>query len=487
MKTINRNSVQRERHPEKIIQIGEGNFLRCFIGWQIDILNEKNGLDAGIVVVRPIDTDFPPSLNTQDGLYTTLLRGYDEQGNFCNEKRIISAVNREISAYREYDEFLSLAQNPSIRFIFSNTTEAGIAFSENDRFDDRPPTEFPAKLTRMLYERFRACKGAANGGFILIPCELIDDNGEELKRIILRYVELWELGNEFRDWVSGANTFCSTLVDRIVTGYPRNEAKELAMELGYNDQFMTAGEYFHLFVIEAPEHVGEELKLAGSGMNIEIVDDLAPYKKRKVGILNGCHTALVPIAYLCQIELVKDAVSDPELAKFLERLLDTEIIPCLGMPADYLKQYAASVIGRFKNPFIKHRLLDISLNSMAKFKTRLLPQFLKYHEINNAVPPLMSLSLAALIRFYKGKCDGNSYPVKDDQKFLDLYKELWAAVEPAPLTLEKASQIAGRILELKDHWGISLLSMEGLPEKIAVDLMNISTRGMRQTLEAYIP
>ncbi len=483
-KKLNRSVVPKEPYPEKILQIGEGNFLRCFIDWQVDILNEQKGLDAGVVIARPIDSDFPPSLNTQNGLYTTFLRGYDEQGNLRNEQRIITAVTREISIYKEYKEFLAIARNPAIRFIVSNTTEAGIAFNENDGFKDTPPREFPAKLTRFLHERFRTFGGTKESGFILIPCELIDYNGQELKRVVLQYVDLWQLGDEFRDWIVTANTFCSTLVDRIVTGYPKNESEELTAKLGYEDMFMVAGEFFHLFVIQAPESVAEELKIAGSGLNIEVVDDLKPYKDRKVAILNGCHTALVPIAYLCGFELVKDAVSDADLTEFLDRLLEREIIPYLGMSEKSLREYAANVIKRFKNPYIDHRLLDISLNSMAKFKTRILPQFLQYWRENNSIPPLMSLSLAALIRFYKGESGGNSYPLKDDKCFLEQYHDLWT--DCTPMTQANAERIVEEILCLESHWGVMLSDIDGLRKKMANDLVSIDTKGMRATLREYL-
>jgi len=247
MKELNRNNFDVDGFPERILQIGEGNFLRCFIDWQVDILNEKQGLNAGVVIVRPIDTDQPPSLNTQDGLYTTLLRGYDENNQLRNEKRIISSVTREVSAYREYDKFLEIAGNPQLRFVFSNTTEAGIAYNALDRFDANPPSSFPAKLTRLLYERFSTFAGDMEKGLVLLPCELLDANGELLKEIILKYIDLWQLSAEFKNWVLEANTFCSTLVDRIVTGYPKDEVEQLEEELGYHDRFMVTSEYFHLF------------------------------------------------------------------------------------------------------------------------------------------------------------------------------------------------------------------------------------------------
>ena len=485
MERLNRNSGQYKKHPERILQIGEGNFLRCFIGWQVDILNEKKGLDAGIVVARPIDTEFPPTLNTQDGLYTTLLRGYDENNELKDEKRVVSAVTREISIYKEYKDFLAVARQPEIRFVVSNTTEAGIVFSDKDKFNDAPASAFPAKLTRFMYERFEYFDGADSKGLILIPCELIDYNGEELKKIVLQYAELWNLSSEFKKWVDRANTFCSTLVDRIVTGYPQKEAESIEDELGYRDQFMVTGEYFHLFVIQAPEFVAEELRIADSGLNIEITEDLKPYKERKVGILNGSHTAIVPIAHLCGIALVKEAVSDKQIERYLSRLLDDEIIPSLGMPADYLKEFADSVIGRFRNPFIDHKLLDISLNSMTKFKTRLLPQFINYYKNNNTVPKLMSLSLAALICFYKGENRGKSWTLRDDQHFLEMYGELWSDVGET-ITEEQSRHIAETVLRLDSHWGTSMLDMDGLLEKVTSDIVSIVNKGMESVLQEYL-
>ena len=483
MKRLDRTTIPLPTHPERILQIGGGNFLRCFIDWQIDILNEKNGLDAGIVIAKPTDRQSPQTLNSQEGLYTTLLRGYDEHGQIRNEKRVISAVTREISIYNEYEKFLALAKNPDLRFIVSNTTEAGVVYSEQDRFDDTPPATYPAKLTRFLYERFVSCRGSLDGGFILLPCELLDYNGDRLKEIVLRYVRRWNLHSKFESWLQQANIFCSTLVDRIVTGYPEDEAETLADELGYLDQFLVAGEYYHLFVIQGPKTVGKELKLSGSSLNIKIVKDLKPYKERKVGILNGCHTALTPIAYLSGIDLVKDATADPLLERYLEQLLEREIIPCLSMPVGELRLFAQRVIGRFKNPYIKHNLLDISLNSMTKFKTRLLPQFIHYYHKYNSVPPMMAFALSALICFYRGDINGRTYPLNDDQPFLDLYEHLWSQVDTDSCDLGAAKGIAQEILGLEDHWEFPLLSMNGLLEMTAMNIHSIITKGMKETLQ----
>ncbi len=481
---LNRKDFPHALRPEKIIQFGEGNFLRCFIDWQIDILNEKTDLDAGVVIVRPIDTDFPPSLDTQDGLYTSIVRGYDEKGELRNDKRLISSVTREISAYKDWDDVLALARNEEIRFIFSNTTEAGIAYVESDRIEDAPPSSYPAKITKLLFERFKTVDGDLDKGFILLPCELIDYNGDKLREIVLKYCHLWNMGDKFIEWVVEANTFCSTLVDRIVTGHPRDEKEQLWKDLGYEDDFITLGEFFHLFVIQAPRYVAEELKIGDSGLNIRIVDDLKPYKVRKVGILNGCHTALVPVAYLSGLDLVGESVEDETLSAFADRLIQSEIIPNLGLPEDYAREFADSVLGRFRNPFIKHQLISISLNSMTKFRTRLLPQFINYCKANGSLPPMMNLSLAALICFYRGKrtVDGTElrYETNDDQRFLDLYKDLWRT---EPGSEEQASELAKRVLEMSDHWEADLLSIPGLVRNTGRLIYGILNKGMRAVLK----
>ncbi len=492
MDFLNRKDLNISQHPERILQFGEGNFLRCFFDWQIDILNEKCGLDAGVLVVKPRNTPRPLDLNSQDGLYTSIIRGYDDEGLLRNEKRLITCINREISVYSQFDEYLAAAANPKLRFIISNTTEAGIVFNPDDKYEDRPQSSFPAKLTRFLHQRYLDFKGSAGSGLILIPCELIDYNGEALKEIVLKYAGIWELEKGFTNWLLSSNTFCSTLVDRIVTGYPDDEVQVLTDELGYKDNFITAGEYFHLFVIQGPAEVQEALKLSGSGLDVRFADDLKPYKQRKVGILNGCHTALVPVAWLCGFETVGAAVADSRLSEFLSRLLEAEIIPGLvspvaGLTEAELMQYAESVIARFKNPFINHQLLSISLNSMTKFKTRLLPQFLEYNLTNGKLPPLISLSLAALAVFYRGELDERTWPVSDDEEFIELFSRLWKdGAQPNEDPSLRAASVASGILGLDAHWGVSLGSMAGLQEKLTENILSILRNGMRETLEACL-
>ncbi len=321
MQTLNRRDFPGRSHPDKIIQFGEGNFLRAFVDWQIDLLNEHTDLNAGIVVIRPIDTDFPPSLSTQDGLYTAVIRGLNEQGEAVRESRLIRSVNREINIYRQFDDYLALARDANIRFMFSNTTEAGIAWNEADQFSDAPPSSFPAKLTRLLFERFEHFDGAADKGWVLLPCELIDYNGEALRELVLRYASHWQLPAAFTHWLTENNTFCSTLVDRIVTGYPRDEVAALQTELGYQDSFLDTAEYFYLFVIQGPQGLAQELRLDQLDLNVRIVDDIKPYKERKVAILNGAHTALVPVAYLSGLDTVGQTMDDAQISRFVEKPL----------------------------------------------------------------------------------------------------------------------------------------------------------------------
>ncbi|MDU1268272.1 MAG: tagaturonate reductase, partial [Escherichia coli] len=310
MKTLNRRDFPGAQYPERIIQFGEGNFLRAFVDWQIDLLNEHTDLNSGVVVVRPIETSFPPSLSTQDGLYTTIIRGLNEKGEAVSDARLIRSVNREISVYSEYDEFLKLAHNPEMRFVFSNTTEAGISYHAGDKFDDAPAVSYPAKLTRLLFERFSHFNGVLDKGWIIIPCELIDYNGDALRELVLRYAQEWALPEAFIQWLDQANSFCSTLVDRIVTGYPRDEVAKLEEELGYHDGFLDTAEHFYLFVIQGPKSLATELRLDKYPLNVLIVDDIKPYKERKVAILNGAHTALVPVAFQAGLDTVGEAMND---------------------------------------------------------------------------------------------------------------------------------------------------------------------------------
>ncbi|WMY73815.1 tagaturonate reductase [Buttiauxella selenatireducens] len=479
MNTLNRNDFPGASYPTKVIQFGEGNFLRAFVDWQLDILNENTDLQAGVTLVRPINTDFPPSLNIQDGLYTTVVRGLNEQGEAVSDARLIRSVNNEINPYQDFAGYLALAHNPDIRFIFSNTTEAGISYHAGDSINDAPPVSFPAKLTRLLLERFNHFNGAPDKGWVIIPCELIDYNGDALKTFIQRYAQEWQLSPAFLDWLETANTFCSTLVDRIVTGYPREEAPALEDQLGYHDEFLVAAEHFYLFVIQGPAWLADELKLAECSLNIRIVADIKPYKERKVAILNGAHTALVPVALLCGLDTVGEAMQDDDVRHFVEKAISQEIIPVLDLPAGELREFADAVTGRFQNPYIRHQLLSIALNGMTKFRTRILPQLLAGQK-NGAYPVRLTFALAALIAFYRGERAGGSYPLQDDEQWLTLYQQMWPRVG-ADLTLR---ELVDAVLSDNTHWGEDLTLLPGLAAQVTVCLENILVQGMRQAVKA---
>ena len=476
---LNREKLNLPKYPERIIQFGEGNFLRCFADWQIDILNKEANFNSGVAVVRPINYDTVPLLNTQDGLYTAIIRGINEKGEVVKDYRIISSVNREIPVYKEFDEYLKLAHNPEMRFIISNTTEAGIVYSDKDKYEDRPQNTYPAKLTRLLHERFTVFNGDMSKGFILMPCELIDYNGEELKKIVLKYADLWNLGEEFKKWLVKGNIWCSTLVDRIVTGYPHAEKEELKKELGYEDRFMTTGEYFYLFVIQGPKDIlTKELKLDKVNLNILITEDLKPYKMRKVGILNGAHTSLVPVAYLYGIDTVREAMENSDINNFIENAINQEIIPALDMDKKELIEFKEAVIKRFRNPYVKHMLIDIALNSTSKYKTRILPQVLEYNKRTGKLPQRLLFSLAALIRFYKGvRENGDAINLRDDKQFLDMYADLWSNFNG------DYKHIAETVLGMKSHWEVDLNTIPEMTDTVTLYLEKIDTLGVKEALK----
>ncbi len=423
--------------PERVLQFGEGNFLRAFVDCFIDILNEKSHFNGKVCLVQPIPGgDFiRDAINRQEGLYTLYLRGF-ENGGAVNRKRVISSVSRCINPYVDNAAFLDNARNPDLRFIVSNTTEAGIAYDASCRFDDAPASSFPAKMTRFLYERFTVFGKEKGKGFIILSCELIDHNGRELKKCVERHAADWNLGEEFTRWLNEENVFCSTLVDRIVTGYPRTEAQSLNEENGYEDNVIDTGECFGFWVIEGPKSIADELGLEKADLPVIVVDDHTPYKQRKVRILNGAHTSFVLGAYLKGFDIVRDCMNDEGVRSFMEETIYGEIIPTLSLPEKELKDFAASVTERFKNPFIDHKLLDISLNSVSKWKARCLPSVKAYHEKFGKAPKNLSSSFRSLVEFYsrgegwnaegaalEAKRGDETYLVRDDRKVLEWFLE----------------------------------------------------------------
>ena len=462
--------------PIKILQFGQGNFMRGFFDWQIDLLNERTGLDAGVVVVRPRGGSSAPLLDTQDGLFTVLVRGLNEAGQPVKEYRTVECVQREIDPGTSYADYLALAATPELRFVVSNTTEAGIAVNDTDALDDAPPVTFPAKLTQLLHKRYQVFAGAQDKGLVLLPCELIDRNGPALKAAVLHFATLWSLEEGFAQWIDSACTFCSTLVDRIVTGYPAGDAEKIKEELGYDDPFLVAAEYYYLFVIQGPSWVGEELKLEGANLNVKLVDDITPYKKRKVGILNGGHTTLVPVALLAGLEAVGPAVDDSGVGPFLRAAIFDEIIPALEMDRKELAAFADDVLLRFRNPSIHHRLVSIALNSWSKFAARVMPQLLRYAALNaGCLPRRLVLALAATMVLYRG----DLIELSDDAANLDWFRQSWPKVDSGTWSM---AQLASGWLANAPLWGRDLNEVPGLTYAVTVALEQIRKQGIRELL-----
>ncbi len=393
---------------EKIIQFGEGGFLRGFVDWILQEMNEKTDFNGSVVVVQPIQHGMCDKLTEQNCLYTHIMRGL-ECGKAVSKLKIIDSISRCVKPYDNYEEFMELANNPDMRFVFSNTTESGIVYDSNDKLFDTPPKTFPAKVCAFLYKRFKL----GLGGFIFMPCELIDKNGETLKNIVLKIADDNKLEDDFKLWVKNENIFCNTLVDRIVTGYPMDED----IDLGYTDNMLNTSELFHLWVIEAPKDILKEIPFEKTGLNIIVTDDLEMYRTRKVRILNGAHTSMIPYAMLEGIETVKDCMEDENMSTFVKKCVFDEIIPTLDLPREELISYANDVFERFNNPFIKHLCASISLNSVSKFKVRVLPSITEYIKRCGKMPENLIFSLYKLIEFYK---TGNP---SDDEKIIKFMKE----------------------------------------------------------------
>lgn len=477
------------KRPVRVLQYGEGNFLRAFVDWKIDILNEKTDFNSNVVIVQPLKQGLGDMLNEQKGLYTTVLRGV-QGGKTVEEYRTINSVEACLNPYREedYRTYMELAKSEDLRFIFSNTTEAGIAYHEGDTLEDRPQSSFPAKVCAFLYKRYQAFSGDKEKGLIIIPCELIDQNGEILKRIVKQYAKEWALEESFALWLDEACDFCNSLVDRIVPGYPKAEAAAICSELGYQDNLLVSGEIFHLWVIECQKEFHEdELPFAKAGLNVIWTDDMSFYRTRKVRILNGAHTLTVLAAYQAGLDTVQECIADKALVyPFMHKGIFDEIIPSMDGSKEMLEAYASDVLERFENPFNPHQLLSISLNSVSKFKTRDLPSLLSYYEKYKKLPKHLVFSLAALISFYegteyegsalKGKRGEETYLIQDSPEVLATFAGLYKTKD--------AEVIAKAVLGNTSWWDKDLSLIEGLVEQVTSNLSSIWKNGMKSALSA---
>ncbi len=465
-------------YTEKVIQFGEGNFLRAFIEWIIWKTNQKTDFDASVVIVQPIDRGMVDMLNEQDCLYHLNLQGLDK-GQPVDSVDMIDVVSRGINPYRDFEEYLKLAEQPQMRFIISNTTEAGIAFDPDCKLSDKPALSYPGKLTQLLYHRFEYFKGDMSKGFIIFPCELIFENGKHLKECIRQYIDLWNLGEDFRNWFENACGVYSTLVDRIVPGYPRDTAPQLCERVGYQDNLLDKAEIFHLWVIEAPKEVALEFPADKAGLNVLFVPSEAPYHERKVTLLNGPHTVLSPVGYLSGLNTVKECCEDPVIGKFVHKVMYEELLPTLNLPENELFQFAGDVMDRFRNPFVKHFVTSIMLNSFPKFRTRDLPGIKTYLERKGELPAGLVLGLAAICTYYKGgKCGDDDIVPNDDPKIMDLLKDLWATGD--------VRQVAEGVLGAEFIWDENLNEIPGLTRLLTKALALIQMEGMRKAVECIV-
>ncbi|MBE6619141.1 MAG: tagaturonate reductase [Ruminococcaceae bacterium] len=468
MENITKQSVTRVDRPIKVIQFGEGNFLRAFTDYMIDIANEKGVFDGNIAIIKPIPFGNLERFEKQDNLYTVVLRG-KENGKTVNDKRIITSVSKVLDAANDYNEYMALSELDSLRFVISNTTEAGIVLDKDDSFDALPST-YPGKLTKFLYNRFKKFGGAVSKGLIILPVELIENNGGKLRECVLALADIWALGEEFKSWIENANIFCSTLVDRIVTGYPGAEAAaKIYDEIGYTDDLIDVGEPFALWVIESDKDISKELPLDKAGLPVVFTNNQKPYRERKVRVLNGAHTSSVLAAYLCGFDIVRDCMYDEKMGKFLRSIVRDEIAPQVNLPIDEVLAFADSVFERFENPFIDHALLSISLNSVSKWKARVLPSFKDYVKNEDKLPKLITFSLAALLAFYSAsdvvdgalaakRQNGDAYAVRDDEAVIKFFAENSA---------KDADEFVKLALSNEAFWGEDLTAFDGLCNEVA--------------------
>ena len=472
MDLLSREKTGKVERPVRVLQFGEGNFLRAFVDYMIDIANEQGKFNGDIVLVKPIEFGSLDRFHEQECQYTVQLRGIVD-GEPKRINRIVTSVADAVDAYGEYEKYAAFAKLDTLRYIVSNTTEAGIVYDDTDRLEMNPPKSYPGKLTKFLYERYKHFNGAADKGLVMLPVELIDDNGIHLKECVLKLAKLWNLEEGFTAWLNDACVFTSTLVDRIVTGYPRDEAEELCKEFGYQDNLIVTGEPFALWVIESAKDISKEFPLPDAGLPVIFTDNQKPYKQRKVRILNGAHTSFVLAS-----------MQDELIFNFMKATIFDEVIPTLTLPKQDLIDFAEAVITRFNNPYVKHALLSISLNSVSKWRARCMPSFLGYIEKEGKLPVHLTFSLAALMAFYTGTeirdkalighRDGQEYNILDDAAVLEFF---------AANSSKGAREYAHAVLSNEAFWGQDLSTLAGVEDAVASYTEEIRTLGMRKAME----
>ena len=467
-----------ESAPEKVLQFGEGNFLRAFVDYWFDVSNEKVGWNGKCVLVQPIAGGLSKLINEQEGLYTLYLRG-NENGQKVDRKRVISSVSRCLNPYEkaDFDAMMEVAVSDDLEYVVSNTTEAGIVYDPACALKDEPCSSFPGKLTQVLYRRWQAGKS----GLVILSCELIDNNGKELLRCVNRFIDQWGLEEDFRAYVNDKCTFCSTLVDRIVPGRIRDEVARLDAENGYTDPLTDVGEVFGVWNIEGPAWLSDKLPFKAAGLNCPVVPDVTPYKKRKVRILNGAHTGFVPGAYLAGFDIVRDCMHDDAVRGFMNKMLHEEIIPTLPLDRQDLESFASAVQDRFNNPFVNHELMSITLNSTSKWRARNMPSFLEYIDLKKELPRCLSMSFAMYIAFFSSDIQelndqglvcrrpkGNAYTCSDDRWALEFYYDHRD---------DSIAELVHAVMTNEQMWGRDLTAVPGFEAATVKNLTMIREQG----------
>lgn len=472
MMELNRTTANcKELQPIKVIQFGEGNFLRAFVDWIFDNINEKNNFHGSIAMVQPIENGLSDLINKQEGLYHVFTNGLVD-GNMQEDIRLVKSVATCINPFQNFQTYLQLAHIESVEFVVSNTTEAGIEFIEEDYNDQAPAKTYPGKLTQLLFERFKYFNADVKLGLTLLPCELINYNAVELKSCIVKYIKHWNLDPNFEDWIDSACSFHNTLVDRIVTGYPKDTIEEYQQKVGFNDNLVVTAEHYHIWVIE--NHGNEKLRqlFAKTDLNVQLVKDMQPYRSRKVRVLNGAHTSMVPVGLLAGKETVRETVETPFTDKFVSQVIYNEIISILDFPEDEINAYAKEIIARFKNEAIVHPLASIALNSISKFKVRVLPTIIDYYSKHGKLPKNLVFAFAALLYFYKGEVAGKKMPVNDADEIVEKFSKYWLNNDVKEMT--------HAILADTSLWGINLLELNSLNEKVIKNIEAIQKVGIAE-------
>ncbi|MCQ2479612.1 MAG: tagaturonate reductase [Clostridia bacterium] len=469
--------------PVKVLQIGEGNFLRAFADFIIEKMNGQGIFNGSVVMCQPNGSDFADVLNEQNCLYTVVVRG-KENGETVDNSQVITSVKECVNPKKNFEKILKYACEESLQVVISNTTEAGIYYNPDDKIDSNPPASFPAKLTKILYERYKFFDGNLSKGLLILPAELIEKNGDNLKKIVLKYVSDWGLPTEFISWLNDACCFANTLVDRIVTGYPKDEAEKLCERFGYKDNCIDTCEPFLFWAIECDEKWAEKFPANKTGLNVVFAKDITPYKTRKVRILNGAHTVSVLGAFHCGYDIVLQMMNDSTLKEYIRKAMFSEIIPTIDLPESELSAFANAVIERFENPFIKHRLLDISLNSVSKYKARCLDTLIDFYNLKGELPSVLTFGLAALIYFYKGEFDGEKYfgtrngekyEIRDNCEVLKFFNDAW-----------HNENTVKAVLSNENFWGRNLTEICGMEELVSQYLDDINSLGMKAAIEKIL-